>query len=208
MKRFTCRRLLIDNALEANKSLIKGFVVDIGGKKVNKRGDFRLPENIQCVYVNIDPNTQPDILCDAAKIPIQSSSVDTVLLCEILEHLRYPDKVLTEAHRLLRKNGILIGTVPFLYPIHADPHDYQRWTEYKISEELKQTGFHNIKVLPMGGAIAVLIDVFKIHISERCSKNIFRILDFAVLVFQKILWPIISKPNVKIPTGYLILCTK
>lgn len=41
---------------------------------------------------------------------LRSDSVDTVLLFEVLEHLRYPEEVLRQARRICRKNVIV--TVP------------------------------------------------------------------------------------------------
>lgn len=51
--------------------------------------------------------------------------------------------------------------MPFLYPIHADPNDFQRWTEEKWKCELKKAGFISWTITPMGGFFTVLSDMLK-----------------------------------------------
>src|SRR4051812_6990176 len=97
-------------------------IIDIGGKKKNKRGLFDIDNFTKNVrYVNIDKTTEPDIISDATAIPLPESSCDVVILGEILEHVPDPRPVLKEAARLLRRGGHIVATVPFMYPVHADP---------------------------------------------------------------------------------------
>lgn len=156
----TSRRLLIDKILI--KKRFYGKVLDVGGKKINPRGNFIAPINKvkSWKYLNIDKKTNPDYLCDAEKIPLDSKSQDFILLIEVIEHLENPEIVIAELHRLLSKNGELILTIPFLFPIHSDPFDYQRWTPEKINLVLKEYGFKNITINPMGSLFAVIHDLF------------------------------------------------
>jgi len=74
----------------------------------------------------------PDCLADAHNLPIRSASVDSVLLLEVIEHLSTPGAAVKEAFRVLKPGGVLILSAPFLYPLHDEPHDYQRWTLYGL----------------------------------------------------------------------------
>jgi 2-polyprenyl-3-methyl-5-hydroxy-6-metoxy-1,4-benzoquinol methylase len=49
---------------------------------------------------------------DAEKMPFRGGSFDTIIGGELMEHLRNPDKFLSESFRVLRKGGILILTTP------------------------------------------------------------------------------------------------
>ncbi len=47
------------------------------------------------------------------KIPARDKSFDVVIASEVLEHLEFPDKALSEAFRILKDEGVLIITVPY-----------------------------------------------------------------------------------------------
>lgn len=133
-------------------SQTKGLVLDIGCAS-------RWPETIippSCQYLALDyPKTgsqlyssRPDIFADAAHIPIADNSIDSVLLFEVLEHLAEPKQALIEIHRILKPGGKLLLSIPFLYPMHDEPHDYQRYTRYGLVRELEAAGLQALKVEP------------------------------------------------------------
>jgi len=45
-------------------------------------------------------------------LPLEDASFDVVVVAEVLEHLRLPDRALAEARRVLRPGGVLVGSVP------------------------------------------------------------------------------------------------
>lgn len=47
-----------------------------------------------------------------AKLPLEDSSFDIVIITEVLEHLPYPEITLAEAARVLRPGGKIVGSVP------------------------------------------------------------------------------------------------
>lgn len=85
---------------------------------------------------------RPDIFADASQLPLADGSVDTVVILEVLEHLRSPRAALREIARVLRPRGRLLLTVPFLYPIHDAPHDYQRYTIHGLMREVEVAGLN------------------------------------------------------------------
>lgn len=207
------RRRKLDQLLFKHQPLMHGNVIDIGGKKENKRGDFRPPiSHVKSwKYVNIDKSTNPDFTCSAESIPVNDACFDTALLCEVLEHLENPEKVLKEAFRILKTGGMLIISTPFLFHIHSDPHDFQRWTERKISIVLESIGFSDIKIAPMGGTGSVIHDLFFASFSK-VQKKYFKSVGHLALRAGKpffcLLDSIFRSARQGITSGYFIIAKK
>ena len=208
----TFRRYYLDQFLK--QTSFSGKVLDIGGKKVDKRGNFRPPikEVESWEYLNSNPSTNPDFNCNAEKIPVAARSYDMVVMTEVLEHLLQPDLVLKECARVLKYNGQLVVTIPFLYPIHADPHDFQRWTPEKIRLEFERAGFILDKIEAMGSIFAVICDLIHVALGS-ASKNpnafINRAVRKLIMSFGGgfFLWldKIYANKSSKITTGFYIL---
>lgn len=69
-----------------------------------------------------------DIVCDASSIPIADGIYDVVICAEVLERVKSPEKVLSEISRVCAVGGHVYLTAPFLFPVHADPYDFRRFT--------------------------------------------------------------------------------
>jgi ubiquinone/menaquinone biosynthesis C-methylase UbiE len=211
----TFRRYYIDKLL--SDTPFSGRVLDIGGKKENKKGKFRPPLDkvLNWEYVNIDAATNPDYVCSADTLVMDDETFDVVLMTEILEHLEKPQAALLQAARVLKKDGRLICTMPFLYPIHPDPYDYQRWTPRKIELEFEKAGLTVVKLECMGGIFAVIYDLFHVALKD-ASKNSKA---FKNKVINKCLMPVLAKifawldrryiyKSKTITTGFYVVATK
>jgi SAM-dependent methyltransferase len=185
MKFFSFRRYYLDSALL--KTEFSGKVLDVGGKIINRQGSFKPPfEKVESwEYLNIDASTNPDYLCSAESIPVKDNHFDMILLTEVLEHLKNPKLVIKELFRILKDNGILIASMPFLRPVHMYPHDFQRWTEVRIRIELEEMGFTVEKISPMGGIVAVIMDLIFFYTKNPTiiSKLIRKTIKFASPLF-------------------------
>ena len=158
----TYRRILLDEWLLAQNHHLTGCVVDFGGKRVQKRGNYRPPEEQakRWIYVNIDASTTPDIVADAANVPLPSDTADAIICTETLEHVPEPQAVVDEMLRLLKPGGVLVGSIPFLYPVHADPYDFQRFTPEGLHRLFRAYG--SIEITAMGGlwgTLALLLEL-------------------------------------------------
>ncbi|SFO93719.1 class I SAM-dependent methyltransferase [Hydrogenimonas thermophila] len=215
MSFITFRRYYLDDLLLHTQ--FYGKVLDVGGKKENKRGKFRPPlDKVDSwKYLNIDKSTNPDYLCSADDIPVEDESFDIVLLAEVLEHIENPIEVLKECKRVLKENGKIVITMPFLYSKHADPYDFQRWTDYKLENEMKKLGFKEIVIIPMGSIFAVIYDLLYVSLGM-ASKNRNALKN---RVINKLIMPLIAKifmwldnkysyKSTTITTGYYIEAKK
>ena len=168
-----------------------GRVLDVGGKKDNKRGAFRPPvDKVEgWEYVNIDESTHPDHLCPADEIPVADETFDMVLMTEVLEHCPDPNGVLREVCRVMKPGGFLFLTVPFIWPMHTVPHDEYRYTPFALNRMLEQAGFPNPKIEATGGRHAVLALTLGLWVRRRPLTSRVHLVTRAVLSF--LLWPVI-----------------
>ena len=139
--------LVLRDRAQARSSIVthaQGRVLDVGC------GD-RWAENALspgCTYLGLDyPSTvelgyagAPDVFGDGLQLPFSDQCFDSVLLLDVLEHLREAPKALSEAARVLKPGGTLILQVPFLYPLHDEPYDFQRWTSHGLRRAVEKHG--------------------------------------------------------------------
>lgn len=132
---------LVDGQIGA---ITTGRVLDIGC--ADRWVQRRLPSG--CEYIGLDhPDTglawyaaRPDLCADAARLPLSDASVDVVVIFDVLEHLAQPREALLEIARVLRPQGLLLLSMPFLYPVHDAPQDFQRYTEHGLRREIEAAG--------------------------------------------------------------------
>lgn len=170
----TYRRLWLDTFLDAFEADMRGNVLDIGGKRENKRGGFTPPEKLAQAwwYVNLDLSTNPNIFADASTLPLKTESLDVIICTEVLEHLEDPAGCVHEIYRVLRKSGMAFFSVPFMYPVHADPYDYQRFTADGLRRLF--SSFQSMDIYPMGGYLGTLAMLMDIGLPGITGANVIK----------------------------------
>ncbi|MBD3344922.1 MAG: methyltransferase domain-containing protein [Chitinivibrionales bacterium] len=167
----TFRRYYLDLFLDQNKKLYHGMVIDIGGKKKNKRGSFSPPKDTTLRWIYLNGNNNADVIADACILPLMTGCGDVIVACELFEHLSDPSGALKEIARITRPGGKIVFSMPFLYAIHADPGDFVRWTKQKIEKEFNQAGFSIGSILPMGGFFAVVYDMMNMYLLKNPKRH-------------------------------------
>lgn len=104
---------------------------------IGSGGDiYHLLQENECFEINqldIDPDRKPDIVADASNMHmIADETYDYVFAMEVFEHIPTPQAAIDEVYRVLKKDGKLIFSTPFIFPIHDAPHDYYRYTKYGL----------------------------------------------------------------------------
>ena len=101
---------------------------------------------------------------DATNIPFKNNEISQIIILDVLEHIKDHEQVLNEIHRTLKKNGVLVISVPndtllsYLNPIRYAQHE----RHYKIKgilKMLKKKGF-KIEGIFSGGRIWELADLY------------------------------------------------
>ena len=157
----TYRRKLTDKFHAKYEHLYKGIVLDIGGRD---RGKFLKPRSKvkKWIFADIEKKHNPEIVLDVADMKqIKTESIDVISAIELFEHVEEIEKGLKECFRVLKKGGTILISIPFLFPVHADPYDFQRWTADKWKKELNNINFKIEKIEIMGRFFTVLCDMKK-----------------------------------------------
>jgi SAM-dependent methyltransferase len=70
---------------------------------------------------------------DSRVIPFTDACFDHVLCTEVLEHAADPAALVAEIYRVPKPGGTLLATVPFAARVHYAPHDFHRFTRYRLA---------------------------------------------------------------------------
>ncbi len=202
---YSLRRYFVDQFfLEQIPPLLNGtHVLDVGGQKTTKRGQFDIRAyDLDVVYANISTQKGTDVVADAHLMPFMDASFETAVCAELLEHVYQPQQVLQEIYRTLKPQGRLLATVPFLFHIHADPHDYGRYTHHYWHTVMSDIGFTDIQIKRQGLYYAVKSNMFEQyinHIRIRPFTRPFRWFTFHFMVAPMKKWALWreSKPSVQ-----------
>lgn len=142
------------NVLWDLRSYVTGRVVDVGAGDAPYASFFVGATT----YFRVDnaPGRRPDVVADAARLPVADGSADTVVCCEVLEHLPDPQPALRELARILRPDGVLLLTTPMSWGLHYEPNDYWRFTHYGLRTLLTPAGFTVIEERQIGGLFSLV----------------------------------------------------
>lgn len=79
-----------------------------------------------------------DVVIDLRQMDLPDDSIKTAFCLEVLEHVDDVQKAVSELHRVMASDGVLIISVPMNIRIHGSPHDYWRFTPEGLNHLLKE----------------------------------------------------------------------
>ena len=155
------RKQLICNSLKGrNRS---GVLLDLGcGERPYKNEyDVYVKKSVGIdVPWSLHEKHHIDAFGKAEMLGFKNESFDVILFTSVLEHVENPSKALQEASRVLKNNGILILTVPFMVPLHEQPYDFYRFTPFSLEILLDEARFKVQKIIPIGEILFVCFSFF------------------------------------------------
>lgn len=79
-----------------------------------------------------------DLVANAEELPLATGSVDAIVCESLLEHVPHPEKIVADMFRVLKPGGEMYIVIPFVYPFHASPNDFQRWSTTGLRHLLRE----------------------------------------------------------------------
>jgi len=151
-------RFYIESFLHLNSSNIKGRCLEI------RNNDYTLRFGGQKVTVSdildVDPkNHQATITADLQSMPqVPDDSYDCIILTQVLQYMREPRKAAHECRRILRRDGILLITLPALGRVDPEAGldgDYWRFTRASASSLFD--GFSYVEIESYGNVRTAML---------------------------------------------------
>ena len=122
---------------------VKQPILDIGGAN----GDFLEFQGIKdATIIDLSVPEYPKfnfkyIKADVSKeLPEIKKKYRTIFITEVLEHVKNPLYLLSQAYNLLENDGICYISIPYT-EIGPDHHHVCRWTQKEILDQTKKLGF-------------------------------------------------------------------
>ena len=142
-------------------------VLDLGCGESPFRGFFRDAR----IYLRMDRIMwdREVIQADALYLPLRDSSIDVVLLVQVLGDLPDLTRVFREIARVIKPGGRAIVIETMAYPEHDLPHDYYRLMPEGLKYQAARAGFHCEEVISMGGLFARFTMLWNCFIMSRLA---------------------------------------
>ncbi len=139
-------------------------VLDVGCGTGASRRLFRAP-GVDSFWVGIDILDTPEVnarvttdamLCsyDGVRLPFCDNCFDVAYSRQVFEHVRHPECLLEEIHRILRPGGRFIGSVSYMEPYHS--YSFWNFTPYGWHTLLLEAGLQPIEFRPGIDAISLI----------------------------------------------------
>ena len=119
-----------------------GPVVDVGCAEQPFRS---LVEASGRRYVGMDvvqnSTRSVEIVSTIEEAPLPAVKFPAILCTEVLEHVANIDAAFAGLRRLAAPGGVVVLTVPFVFPLHMEPYDFRRLTDHGVERLAGDHGF-------------------------------------------------------------------
>ncbi len=89
---------------------------------------------------------------DGKLFPFEDETFNNIICTEVLEHVEYPELLISETYRVLKPSGIGIFTIPWSARFH---YDYHRYTPSMLKLLFKN--FSSIEIIERGSDTASIV---------------------------------------------------
>lgn len=209
ISRKNLKKFLIRDLKKLNISHEKVSLLEVGSNgetsKWIKRFKFYEKKSI-----DIDATRYPDQVLDVCDNEFEKKiqfSPDCIVALEVFEHLNDPFLAIENLRKILKKEGIIIISTPFILGIHDSPHDYFRYTKFGLMNLFKD--FSNVNITQRNDGVFDIIFVLLMR-SYQDKRILNKFLGSFFVIFYYIFFPFIFVLNKffrsdLITTGYYLV---
>jgi len=153
--------------IECEKFLISGNCLEIGNTELNKKSffnDFHL-KNVKLNFCDLKKIKKKNYFSfDLEKKNFLKKKFENILIFNVLEHVYETNNAISEIKKLLKPNGKIYISTPFLYRYHHAPSDYYRFTldfysRFASKNKLKIIYMKNLGTGPFFSSYSVVHNV-------------------------------------------------
>lgn len=189
-----------------------GRLLDLGCGKVPLYGMYKdLTTEVVCVdwSQSLHELQHVDHFTDLNReLPFEDAAFDTILSTCVLEHIERPEILWREIARILRPGGKVILTSPFFYPIHEAPHDYHRYTGFKLRQFCEDNDLPVLELEPYGGVPEIIFDVIARHLYRHRFLVGLHLAMCRFLLSRRWVKALSADTRANFPMGYCIVAKK
>jgi len=194
---YFARKGLYEN-ISALADRVTGRVLDVGCGQKPYAALFRFSQ-----YIGLELDSpenrrtkKADYFYDGTRFPFQGCEFDSIVVNEVFEHVFNPTDFLREIHRVLKTNGTLLMTVPFVWDEHEQPNDFARYSSFGLKSIVERNGFKVIEYRKSMSDIRVIFQMingylYKITVSRNGYVNL--LTTFVLMAPFNILGELLSK---------------
>lgn len=122
-----CYRRLADALRQRPADRRRVLVVGCGDGTAGY-GELLGVEGVSMLETDVSLAGSARIVCDASDLPFAAEQFDLVICVAVLEHVLEPQRCVDEIHRVLREDGLVYATMPFMQQVHMGEYDFTRLT--------------------------------------------------------------------------------
>jgi ubiquinone/menaquinone biosynthesis C-methylase UbiE len=116
-------------------------------------------------------NSKIDVFYDGKKLPFLDNSFDSIVCFEVLEHVFDVDELLSEVSRVLKAEGVILITTPFMREEHEIPYDFARYTNFGLTYLLKKNNFKVLDLIKTTSSVIAIGQLFVNYIANHILPN-------------------------------------
>lgn len=172
--------LLLNREFRVELPKLSGSVLDIGcGQK-----PYRSLLSATREYVGADVVSGPTVdvvITPNQPLPLPDGHFDAVLITQVMEFVDAPAGLVSEIRRVLKPNGVVVATFPFIFQEHG-PGDLVRYTGNAASGLF--AGFSPMLIKRQGGVGSTMAILFLNWMNQTLNLN------FVLRLLRPLLLPI------------------